>query len=113
MKRRGIRFTALLVALAMTVLVCHVGRSVYAFSKYSDEFNTDESQVTFKELVLYAAYLRTPDSFDSRINKLRQIDGAKQEWAVETKASPDATPKWDDIQPYLGRGAKGFLPLCP
>jgi prepilin-type N-terminal cleavage/methylation domain-containing protein len=44
------------------------------------------------------------------INNLRQIDGAKQQWALETKAASDATPVDNDIAPYL----KGnVMPVCP
>jgi prepilin-type N-terminal cleavage/methylation domain-containing protein len=47
------------------------------------------------------------------INNLRQIDGAKQQWALEAKAGGNATPVLANIQPYLGRGALGTAPSCP
>jgi prepilin-type N-terminal cleavage/methylation domain-containing protein len=47
------------------------------------------------------------------INNLRQIDGAKQEWAFEFRAPVTATPTITDIQPYLGRGSAGSQPICP
>src|SRR5271165_4024307 len=47
------------------------------------------------------------------INNLRQIDGAKQTWALENKAAQTATPQPADIQPYMGRGTGGALPVCP
>jgi prepilin-type N-terminal cleavage/methylation domain-containing protein len=37
------------------------------------------------------------------INNLRQIDGAKQQWALETNQQPSATPGEADIAPFLGR----------
>jgi prepilin-type N-terminal cleavage/methylation domain-containing protein len=37
------------------------------------------------------------------INNLRQIDGAKQEWALEKGQVGTATPAQADIGPYLGR----------
>jgi len=44
------------------------------------------------------------------INNLRQIDHAKEQWAMETGAIPTATPFDVDINPYI----KGVLmPLCP
>lgn len=46
------------------------------------------------------------------IDNLRQIDGAKQEWALENNADPGSTPNVSDVQPYLGRG-NGKLPSCP
>jgi prepilin-type N-terminal cleavage/methylation domain-containing protein len=47
------------------------------------------------------------------INNLRQLDGAKQQWALENKVASTATPQLSDIQPYLGRGTGGTAPTCP
>jgi prepilin-type N-terminal cleavage/methylation domain-containing protein len=47
------------------------------------------------------------------INNLRQLDGAKQTWALENKAGASATPVLANIQPYLGRGTMGTAPTCP
>ena len=47
------------------------------------------------------------------INNLKQIDGAKQAWALEAKASPTVTPTIAQVQPYLGRGTAGTAPTCP
>src|SRR5947209_11423404 len=47
------------------------------------------------------------------INNLRQIDGAKQTWALENKAGQTAVPNLGNIQPYLGRGTLGTAPTCP
>jgi prepilin-type N-terminal cleavage/methylation domain-containing protein len=38
------------------------------------------------------------------INNLRQIDSAKQQWALETSQVPSAVPTVAQIQPYLGHG---------
>jgi hypothetical protein len=46
-------------------------------------------------------------------NNLRQIDGAKQQWALEYRKTTNDTPSWDEIRPYLGRGMDGTLPKCP
>jgi len=43
-------------------------------------------------------------------NNLRQIDGAKQQWALEQKKTADAAPNSADISPYL---AGNKLPVCP
>jgi prepilin-type N-terminal cleavage/methylation domain-containing protein len=56
---------------------------------------------------------RTTAQQNACINNLRQIDGAKQQWALENKVSATATPTSSDIQPYLGRGNNGTLPTCP
>jgi prepilin-type N-terminal cleavage/methylation domain-containing protein len=44
------------------------------------------------------------------INNLRQIDGAIQQWALETRAAPAATVTMANCQPYL-KG--GLAPNCP
>jgi prepilin-type N-terminal cleavage/methylation domain-containing protein len=56
---------------------------------------------------------RTTAQQNACINNLRQIDGAKQQWALEMKASQTASPTVSDIQPYLGRGTTGTQPTCP
>jgi prepilin-type N-terminal cleavage/methylation domain-containing protein len=47
------------------------------------------------------------------INNLRQLDGAKQTWALENKAGQTATPSLANVQPYMGRGSAGTAPTCP
>ena len=49
------------------------------------------------------------------INNLRQIDAAKQQWALETGQAPRPAPAGTDIHAYLGRGAAGSLTsvVCP
>ena len=49
------------------------------------------------------------------INNLRQIDAAKQEWAMETGQKASAVPTSANIQPYLGRGSLGTVSnlFCP
>jgi prepilin-type N-terminal cleavage/methylation domain-containing protein len=56
---------------------------------------------------------RTTAQMNACINNLRQIDGAKQQWALENKVGQTATPQNTDIQPYMGRGTGGTLPICP
>ena len=56
---------------------------------------------------------RTTSQKNACINNLRQIDGAKQQWALENKATTNAQPASSDIQPYMGRGQNGTLPSCP
>ena len=58
-------------------------------------------------------HARTTAQQNACINNLRQIDGAKQEWALENKAAVTATPTDANIQPYMGRGSNGGLPTCP
>jgi prepilin-type N-terminal cleavage/methylation domain-containing protein len=59
------------------------------------------------------AHARVTSQQNACINNLRQIDGAKQTWALENKLTPNATPLNTDISPYMGRGTGGQLPICP
>ncbi|MBI3879978.1 MAG: prepilin-type N-terminal cleavage/methylation domain-containing protein [Verrucomicrobia bacterium] len=43
------------------------------------------------------------------INNLRQVDGAKELWALETKAAATATPTATNLDVYI----KGGMPTCP
>ncbi len=47
------------------------------------------------------------------ISNLRNIDAAKQEWALEQRKQGTDTPMGSDLQPYLGRSSGGSLPSCP
>jgi prepilin-type N-terminal cleavage/methylation domain-containing protein len=47
------------------------------------------------------------------INNLRQIDGAKQQWALEKGQSGSASATSSDIKPYLGRGGSLASVFCP
>lgn len=51
---------------------------------------------------------RTTSQMNACINNLRQIDGATQQWALETKQAPNATVTYADIQGYLKNEVK-----CP
>jgi len=44
------------------------------------------------------------------INNLRQIDGAKQQWALENKKSDTDTPGSDDVKVYIKNER---FPSCP
>ena len=44
------------------------------------------------------------------INNLRQIDAAKQQWALENNKPETAVPTAQDLMPYL---ADGVFPVCP
>ena len=58
-------------------------------------------------------HARSTSQMNACINNLRQIDGAKQQWALETKQAATATPTDAQLQPYMGRGSSGALPVCP
>lgn len=53
-------------------------------------------------------HARTNSQTNTCINNLRQIDAAKQQWAIETKQSTNATPAFTDISSFL----KSVV-LCP
>src|SRR5262249_4209565 len=44
---------------------------------------------------------------------LRNVEGAKQQWAMEHNASSNAVVTWENIHPYIGRGPSSPLPKCP
>ncbi len=111
-KRRLARAFGWWCAIMATILLCHVSHRLREASTLSYCFNTDETDATFSELVLFAAYLYVPPSYDPCITKLRHIDTAKQEWALDTKAPLNAIPTWADIGPYLGIGHPPQL-RCP
>ena len=46
------------------------------------------------------------------INNLRQIDAAKQQWALENGKKSTDTPVAGDITIYLGRGDAGSVANC-
>ena len=58
---------------------------------------------------------RTKSQQNACINNLRQLDGAIQQWALETKqlANAPVNSTGFQIQPYIGRGTVGTLPSCP
>ena len=51
---------------------------------------------------------RNTPSQNSCINNLRQIDGAKQQWALENHKTTNDLASWDQIVPYLKQ-----TPHCP
>ena len=51
---------------------------------------------------------RTTAQQNACINNLRQVDGAIQQWALETKQAATATPGQTDVTPYLKNSI-----ICP
>ena len=53
------------------------------------------------------------------IDRLRQIDGAKQEWALEQNKTTNDTPMWSDLYPYIylpyftNHWFTNGVPVCP
>ena len=49
---------------------------------------------------------RNTTASNACVNSLRQLDGAKQQWAIENSKTTNDVPSWDDIRPYIGRGLR-------
>jgi hypothetical protein len=56
---------------------------------------------------------RTTSQANACINNLRQIDGAKNEWALENNKTNGTPVTVADIKPYIKPDASGNLPKCP
>jgi len=58
---------------------------------------------------------RTTSQKNACINNLRQVDGAKQQYALENGAANSYNVTASDITPYLGRGSGGSIDTvyCP
>ena len=56
---------------------------------------------------------RTTSQQNACINNLRQLDGAAQQWALETKQSPSASASTGGVKPYLKLDSTGNIPACP
>src|SRR4051812_35348624 len=58
-------------------------------------------------------YARSTSNERACINSLRQIDGAKNEWAYEYGKTNGDICTEADIKPFVKLDAKGELPKCP
>jgi prepilin-type N-terminal cleavage/methylation domain-containing protein len=56
---------------------------------------------------------RTTSQQNACINNLRQIDGGKQQWALQFNQAASATPTTSNVQPFMGRNTGGSWPICP
>lgn len=56
---------------------------------------------------------RSTAQMNACINNLSQLDAAKTAWGTAMHADPSTVPAASVIQPYLGRGSNGTLPVCP
>lgn len=56
---------------------------------------------------------RETSRLNACVNNLRQMDGAIQQWALETKAAANATVTSADILSYIKKDASNSLPDCP
>ncbi len=56
---------------------------------------------------------RTTSQMNACISNLRILDGAKSQWALEQHKQNSDVPAGADLQPDVGRGSAGELPVCP
>ncbi|SRR6266404_5822488 len=54
---------------------------------------------------------RTTSASAPCVNFLRQLDGAKQEWALEYGKTTNDVPTWDDLRPYI-KWESDQVPRC-
>jgi hypothetical protein len=101
-KPRPARLVLWLLAVAVTLFACHASHRLLNAARNQRYFYFHEGLATFAELELYAVYLRMPVAYNSCINRLRKIDGAIQQWALEHSPSADYKLTWNDLSPYLG-----------
>src|SRR5207245_2221048 len=99
-------------ALVATLFVCHVSARLHHASDNYVAFKIGPEPVEFRNLVLYAAHLYMPPSYNACINNLRQLDGVKQQWALEHAKKPEDTPTWEDLSPYVYPNIRQQL-WCP
>jgi hypothetical protein len=69
--------------------------------------------VLFTLVISNVIRARKSTATNSCINQLRQIDAAKQQWAIENKKTTNDVPTWNDIRPYIGHGVDGEILRCP
>ena len=60
-------------------------------------------------------YVKARDNSQQRacINNLRQIDGAAQTWALESRHTSSDSYSFSDISPYIKLDSSSNLPACP
>jgi competence protein ComGC len=56
---------------------------------------------------------RNTKAANACVNNLRIIQGAKEQWAMEQHKTTNDAPTLQDLQPYMGRGVEGEIPVCP
>ncbi len=56
---------------------------------------------------------RTTSQANACVNNLRQMDGAKQQWALELRQTSTVNVQNSDITPYIKLNSASSLPGCP
>jgi hypothetical protein len=80
-----------------------------ATSAFAQQQQAQLQQIADAQQAAQAAQAEA-DNRNICINNLRQIDAAKQQWALEKNKTPAAIPAAQDLAPYF---KDGILPVCP
>ena len=56
---------------------------------------------------------RNTSASNSCINNLRQLNGIKQQWALENSKTTNDIPAWEVIRPYLPKWEQESRPIGP
>jgi hypothetical protein len=107
------RILIFLSALALTVFVCIFSARFNRAAHASILFERCEEPITFGVLSRIALGLDYASSGSACINNLRQIDGAKQTWALENNKPNNEVVTWKNIAPYMGRSGGTGRVWCP
>jgi hypothetical protein len=67
----------------------------------------------FVAVILPTFVRRRPPQKGYCIMNLRIIDSVEGQWALEFRKQNTDIPSGSDLQPYMGRGSAGELPVCP
>jgi len=90
----------LILILVGTIFISFFGKRFYETTRDRTIFEECEEPITVLRLTC--------------INNLRQLEGAKQQWALENNKTPKDIPDWKDVIPYLGSAKTGWKrPWCP
>jgi septal ring factor EnvC (AmiA/AmiB activator) len=80
-----------------------------ATSTYARQQQAQLQQIADAQQAAQASQAEADDR-NACISNLRQIDAAKQQWALEKNKKPTAIPTAQDLAPYF---KDGILPVCP
>jgi len=83
-----------------------------ALNQQQTQAQAESAAMTLEQQMFAARYGLTAEGVQlamTCINQLRQIEGAKQQWALENTQPATITPTPEQIAPYLKDG----LPSCP
>lgn len=83
-----------------------------ATSTYARQQQAQLQQIAEAQQAAQAAETEV-ENRNACMNNLRQIDAAKQQWALEKNKPVTAIPTVQDIAPYIKLDANGNIPGCP